>query len=150
MSHTIVEMFVKVVPVNLYRSGTKNSPHLHKLRTMPPRTLEQSFDIQIYKKSGMDYVSKDTGGISTFDRERSAFGGFWWKIPKGTKIPPGLRISMDFNPKPSINPTHYTIRPLYDMPLMQYISLLEELALSAERMFDIANNNYVEGRSNES
>lgn len=57
---------------------------------------------------------------------------------------------MDFNPKPSANPTHYTIRPLYDMSLMQYISLLEELSLSAERMFDVANNNYAKGRSNES
>lgn len=136
MSHTIVEMYVKVIPVNLYRNGAKNSSQLHKLRTMPPRTLEQSFDIQIYKKHGVDYVSKDTGGISTFDREKPGFGAFWWKIPKGTKIPSGLRVSMDFNPKPSANPTHYTIRPLFDMPLTQYVSLLEELAKSAERMFE--------------
>lgn len=141
MSHTIVEIYVKVIPVNLYRSGAKNSPQLHKLRTMPPRTLEQSFDIQIYKKNGTDYVSKDTGGISTFDREKQGFGGFWWKIPKGTKIPPGLRISMDFNPKPSASPTHYTIRPLFDMPLTRYIYLLEELALSAKRMFEVQQAN---------
>ncbi|WP_215395984.1 hypothetical protein [Rheinheimera oceanensis] len=138
MSHTIVEMYVKVIPVNLYRNGSKNSPQLHKLRTMPPRMLEESFDIQIYTKNGVDYVSKDTGGISTFDREKPGFGTFWWKIPRGTKLPSGLRVSMDFNPKPSAHPTHYTIRPLYDMPLRQYISLLEELAAFAERTFDVA------------
>lgn len=141
MSHTVVEMYVKVVPVNLFRNGGKNSPQLHKLRTMPPRTIEQSFDIQIYSSNGIDYVSKDTGGISTFDREKSGFGEFWWKIPKGTKIPTGLRISMDFNPKPSIGPTHYTIRPLHDMPLTKYISLLEELAMSAESLFGITTKN---------
>ncbi|BFM09576.1 hypothetical protein [Halioxenophilus aromaticivorans] len=146
MSHTVVEMYVKVVPVNLYRNGAKNSPQLHKLRTLPPRTLEQSFDIQIYKKNGTDYVSKDTGGISTFDREKPGFGGFWWKIPKGTAVPPGLRISMDFNPKPSSMPTHYTIRPLFDMPLTKYISLLEELALSAERMFEVKQTKNAEGK----
>ena len=105
---------------------------------MPPRTIEQSFDIQIYNKNGIDYVSKDTSGISTFDRIRSGFGVFWWKIPKGTKIPSGLRISRDFNPKPSSNPTHYTVRPLIDMPLSQYIALLQKLALSAERTFDVS------------
>jgi hypothetical protein len=77
------------------------------------------------------------GGISTFDREKPEFGNFWWKIPKGTKIPLGLRISRDFNPKPSAQPTHYTIRPLVDMPLAHYISLLQELALSAERTFAV-------------
>jgi len=139
MSNTVVEMFVKVIPVDLFRNGVKNSSRLHKLRTMPPRTIEQSFDIQIYKKNGIDFVSKDTGGISTFDREKLGFGGYWWKIPKGTKIPDGLRISRDFNPKPSTHPTHYTIRPLFDMPLSRYIFLLEELALTAERTFDVAN-----------
>ncbi len=139
MSQTMVEMFIKVVPTALFRSGTKNSPQLHKLRTMPPRTIEQSFDIEIYKKDNIYFVAKDTGGISTFDREKAGFGQFWWKIPKGTKIPNGLRISRDFQQKPSINPTHYTIRPLYDMPLSQYILLLEQLALSTEKMFDESN-----------
>lgn len=132
MSHTIVEMYVKVVPVNSFRKGAKNSSQLHKLRAMPPRTIEQSFDIGIFKNNGVDYVSKDTGGISTFDQERPGFGAYWWKIPKGTKIPLGLRISRDFNPKPPISPTHYTLRPAFDMPLRNYISLLEELALSME------------------
>lgn len=145
MSHTIVEMYVKVIPVNLYRNGGKNSPQLHKLRTMPPRTLEESFDIRIYTKNGVDYVSKDTGGISTFDREKPGFGAFWWKIPRGTKLPSGLRVSMDFNPKPSANPTHYTIRPMYDMPLRQYISLLEDLAAFAERTFNVTEKK-VQGR----
>ena len=136
MSHTIIEMFVKVVPVDLFRSGSINGPNLHKLRTMPPRTIEQSFDVQIYVKNGISFVSKDTGGISTFDKIRPGIGNYWWKIPKGTKIPAGLRISRDSNQTPSSNPTHYTIRPQSDMPLTRYIRLLQELALFAEMTFD--------------
>ncbi len=89
MSSTVVEIFVKIIPVNLFRMGTKNNPQLNKLRTMPPRTIEQSFDIQIYQKNGVDFVSRDTGGISTFDREKSGLSGYWWCIPRGTKIPEG-------------------------------------------------------------
>ncbi|MCE2030134.1 hypothetical protein [Sessilibacter corallicola] len=141
MSHTIVELYVKVIPVDLFRRGAKNKPQLHKLRTMPPRQIEETFDIELYKKDGVDYVSKDTGGISTFNRANSNFGAFWWKIPKGTKIPEGLRVSKDFNTNPSQKPTHYTIRPLVDMPLSRYISLLEELAVSAEKTFGYATSN---------
>ena len=137
MSHTIVEMFIKVVPTHLYRHGAKNSPQLHKLRTMPPRTIEESFDIELYEKNNNTYVSKDTGGISTFNQQNPRFGKFWWVIPKGTKIPVGLRISKDFNSKPSSKPTHYTIRPVFDMPLSQYIGLLDELSASAERLFEV-------------
>ena len=99
---------------------------------MPPRTLEQSFDIQIYNKGGVDFVSANTGGISTFDREKVGLVGFWWCIPKGTPIPVGLRISRDFNPRPANQPTHYTIRPVHDMPLTDYIKLLEQLAQATE------------------
>jgi hypothetical protein len=99
-------MFIKVIPVDLFRMGTKNNSQLHKLRTMPPRVIEQSFDIEIYPKDGIDFVAKDSGGISTFDRENPGLAGFWWKIPKGTKIPFGLRISRDFNPRPANQPTH--------------------------------------------
>jgi len=140
MSHTIVEMYIKVVPTNLYRHGGKNSPELHKLRTMPPRTIEERFDIALYKKNNCSYVSKDTGGISTFNQQSSKFGKFWWVIPKGTKIPVGLRVSRDFNSKPSSKPTHYTIRPVVDMPLTQYIGLLDDLSASAERLFKVNEN----------
>jgi Tse2 ADP-ribosyltransferase toxins len=136
MSHTIVELYVKVIPTGLFRLGSKNSPQLHKLRTMPPRTIAESFDIEIYDHHGESFVAKDTGGISTFDQKNN-FGEFWWVIPKGTPIPAGLRVSQDFNPKPGLGPTHYTIRPLHDMPLTMYIGLLEKLGESAERTFKV-------------
>lgn len=137
MSHTIVEIFVNLTPIHLFRSGSKNSPRLDKLRTMPPRQIGEAFDIEIYDYNGTTYVKKDSGGISTLERPTPGFGDFWWKIPKGTKIPLGLRISRDYNPKPGIKPTHYSIRPLHDMPLSQYVSLLQGLALAAERAADI-------------
>lgn len=137
MSHTVVELFVKVVPVDLFRNGVKNSPQLHKLRTMPPRTLLQSYDIKLFKRDGIDYVDKDSGGISTFEKELNGLSGAWWRIPRGTKIPAGLRISKDHNTRPTLKPTHYTIRPLLNMPLAEYVSLLESLARSAERVIQM-------------
>lgn len=44
---------------------------------------------------------------------------------------------MDFNSKTNINPSHATIRQLYDMPLSRYIDLLETLAGSAEKKFTL-------------
>jgi hypothetical protein len=137
MSNTIVEIFVNLTPVHLFRGGSKSSPRLDKLRTMPPRQLGEAFDIAIYDHSGTTYVKKDSGGISTLEKPTSGFADHWWRIPKGTKIPLGLRISRDYNPKPGIKPTHYSIRPLSDMPLSRYISLLQELARSAELMADL-------------
>ena len=32
MSHTIVELFLKVIPVDLFRAGAKNNPNLHKFK----------------------------------------------------------------------------------------------------------------------
>ncbi len=138
MSHTIIELYVKFIPTNLFRLGSRNSPQLHKLRTMPPRKISEVFDIEIYEQNGIAYVAADSGGISTFDR-KSGFGDFWWVIPKGVNIPAGLRVSRDFNPKPGSGPTHYTIRPVCDMHLARYIYLLEELAKSAERTFETEN-----------
>lgn len=77
MSHTIVEMYVKVVPVNLYRNGAKNSPQLYKLRTMPPKTLEQSFDIQIYKNNGITFLKILEVSLHLIEKswDLVAFGG---------------------------------------------------------------------------
>jgi hypothetical protein len=77
VSHTVVELYVKVVPVDLFRNGARNSPQLHKLRTMPPRTLLQSYDIKLFTKDGIDDVDKDSGGISTFEKELDGLSGMW-------------------------------------------------------------------------
>jgi hypothetical protein len=51
MRHTIIEVYIKVVPTNLYRHGAKDSAQLHKLRTMPPRSIEETFDIKLFEKN---------------------------------------------------------------------------------------------------
>jgi len=68
MSHTIVEIFAKLTPINLFRNGSKSSPRLDKLRTMPPRVFSERFDIGIYSLEGVPHVKKDSGGVSTSDR----------------------------------------------------------------------------------
>jgi hypothetical protein len=130
MGQTIEELFFEFLPTDLYRSGTASSPNLHKPRTMPPRNADQVHDVKV------SYVDADSGGLSTFTRPNLRFGNRWWKLPKGTKIPEGLRVSRDTGMNQATGAVHYTIRPLHDMPLWRFIQLLERLAASAVPEFE--------------
>jgi len=80
----------------------------------------------------MIYVDSTSGGISTFDAPLPSQNKKvrWWKIPAGTLIPHGLDITKDHTIG-AINITHYTIRPVNDMPLYEYKKLLSILAQKA-------------------
>jgi len=68
------------------------------------------------------------GGISLFDDIDTApiSGKFWYKIPENVSLPDGLGL-YDSRKKPG-KATHYTIYPVHDMPLDNFILLLKELA----------------------
>jgi len=123
--------------IDLYRSGNATTPNLDKVR-IPPRN--GAIDIEIYEKDLNDqkviYVDSTSGGISTFDAPLPSQNQKvrWWKIPKGSIIPDGLQVTKDHTIK-HINITHYTIRPLNDMPLTEYQQLLRLLAKSAQPIF---------------
>jgi hypothetical protein len=104
---------------------------------MPPRREDQIHDVKIYTKNGVEYVEAASGGISMFNLPSLSFGNRWWKLTKGTKIPNGLRISRDAGINKATGQIHYTIRPLYDMPLRIFIALLEQLAAHAVPMFKV-------------
>lgn len=56
----------------------------------------------------------------------------YYKIPRGTVLPPGLAIVKDkFNSR--VCATHYTIAPAYDMPLSRFKALLDLLATRVVR-----------------
>jgi len=131
---TIENFFIaNFTSIALYRSGNATSPRLNQLR-IPPK--EGTIDIEIYEKEvngeKMIYVDSTSGGISTFDAPLPSKNKKvrWWKIPAGTIIPHGLSITKDHTIE-SINITHYTIRPLNDMPLTEYEKLLHILAQKA-------------------
>ncbi|MCP4492638.1 MAG: hypothetical protein GY820_35820 [Gammaproteobacteria bacterium] len=89
-------------------------------------------DITIFTKNGTRWVTckPSPRGISAFDKPNTFKGNSWeyYKIPCGTVLPVGLAIVKDkFNRR--MGATHYTIAPSHDMPLSQFKSLLDRLAM---------------------
>lgn len=90
-------------------------------------------DVGMYENQGQQWVKSTLGrGVSLLDRP-NAFPGPDWEyfvIPAGTEIPSGLIITKDHFIE-RYNATHYSISPNHDMPLADYIRLLDELARNA-------------------
>ncbi|WKE64630.1 hypothetical protein PVT67_13255 [Gallaecimonas kandeliae] len=135
--HTPVEFYV-TLPADLFRSGTKSKAKFDYIRTMPPRTDDQTWDIRIYDKNGVQFVDARSGGLSLFNYRNPRFGNFWWKLPKGTKVPSGLHISLDDGGRDGKH--HFTVRPLMDMALTTFIEKLKALESQAIPSFLSASN----------
>ena len=121
--------------VNLWRGqkpGDTGSPALYPIlksfllsngRTRDP-------DIVTYKQDGVLWIDSKSGGGSLFDR----FGvpnkkWIYLKLAIGTNIPHGLYIVKDrFNRRHESY--HYSIKAGWDMPLKNFLMLLDELAKS--------------------
>ncbi|WHI45964.1 hypothetical protein [Microbulbifer sp. VAAF005] len=86
--HTPIEFYLKT-PVELYRAGTPTKSNFDYIRTMPPRTGDQTYDIKINSETGV--VDHTSGGVSLFDKPKMDFSPDWWVIPPKTELPPGLQ-----------------------------------------------------------
>ena len=138
MGQIIEELYFDFLPTDLYRHGSTTNPQMHKPRTMPPRKTGQVHDLKIYKKNSVDWVDSESGGISLFNKPNPRFGNRWWKLPKGTKIPSTFRVSRDKGINKVTGQIHYTIRPMYDMPLSTFIHHLNRFSKSAIPNFGVA------------
>ena len=137
--------FDKSVPQDLYRGQRHEDaekgqpiifPHPGFARKNGPARPP---DVQIVERDGKKFVLGCRcvrglyRGISTFDRTNPALKNFlWYKLLKGTAIPPGLAITQDSN-DPS-KPNHFTIAPKDDMPLEHFQMLLDELAIKLQKI----------------
>lgn len=137
MGQIIEELYFDFLPTDLYRHGSTTNPQMHKPRTMPPRQVDQVHDLKIYQKNNVDWVDSESGGISLFNKPNPRFGNRWWKLPKGTKIPPLFRVSRDKGMNKTTGQIHYTIRPMVDMPLSTFIQHLKEFSRFAVPDFEI-------------
>lgn len=84
-------------------------------------------DIDTYLVSGVVWVKANGGGVSLFD-VLGVPNKKWtyYRLPAGSPIPVGLVILKDnYNPKHKA--THYTICPYWDMPLKNFLMLLDQL-----------------------
>ena len=70
-------------------------------------------------------------GVSLSTKERldkTQMSGWVWKICRGTQVPFGLKLLND-------RPGHYSICPVSNMPLDEFIGLLSKLALKCQKVF---------------
>lgn len=93
-------------------------------------------DIKVFFVGSIKWVSilKMPRGTSTFDRPGAPSGPSWhyYRIPAQTVLPHGLAVVRDaYNPV--FKATHYTIAPVWDMPLEQFKRLLCQIATAAVR-----------------
>ncbi|TCI02945.1 hypothetical protein EZV61_11690 [Corallincola luteus] len=130
--HTPIQFYV-TLPFDLFRLGRKSKAKFDYIRTTPPRDFEQTWDVKVYQKNGVDVVDAKSGGLSLFNYRNPRFGSLWWKLPKHSKMPSGLHVSLDDGGRDGKH--HFTIRPLTDMPLSLYLSKLQQLETLARPCF---------------
>ena len=121
--HTPVEFYLKI-PVDLFRGGTPTNPKFDYLRTSPPRTEDQVYDVKIDPKT--DKIKSKSGGLSLFNKPNYSFGQNWWVVPKDTPLPPGFTITKDCTNGKFKG--HYSIRSMNDIHVSQWKKVLKEWA----------------------
>jgi len=110
-------------PEDLYRLGNSTSPRLTNIRR--PK------DVDTVQINGITVVISNGKGMSLFTKNRiesSDMSGWVWKISKGTPVPTGLKLIND-------RAGHYSICPMSNMPLDEFIGLLSKLALKCQKVF---------------
>jgi hypothetical protein len=111
-----------LIPEEIFRLGNSSSPRLSNVR---PR------DVNTIEINGIIIVVANGKGISVFDKEginQSPMSGWVWRFRPNTNIPFGLKLVKD-------KAHHYCIAPITNMPLSKYKGLLEEMAVSATRVY---------------
>ena len=71
-------------------------------------------------------------GLSVFDKMNPRLPFAWFRIPAGSKIPPGIALTRDSDDVHGEDAIHYTIAPKDDMPLSLFLQHLKELAINVQ------------------
>lgn len=125
-------LYIYQPDVDIFRAGKENDTRMSKLRyeeddRPPPKTN----DIVTYPVGNILKVKAGTGGISLYDgidhNRRMGRTDRWWCIPKGARMPKDIVIAKDTQPNAS-GLTHYSIEPVIDMPLSDFVDKLKRFA----------------------
>jgi hypothetical protein len=108
---------------DLYRFGNSTSSRISAVR---PREITTTFvnDIEV--------IVANENGISLFNKEgleSSPLTGWVWEVKRGTHFPAGLKLVE----KGSYG--HRMLVPTHNMPLSQYVGLLEQVAIHCKKVF---------------
>lgn len=116
---------------DLYRMGSATSSKLEKVRPN---------EVDLYDRNGVEMVSANGKGISLIteiglQRRARLLSGYAWKLQANLPMPLGLALHPDQASvrQPTGAADHYLLCPAADMPLGEYVGLLQKLALKLER-----------------
>lgn len=108
---------------DLYRLGNSTSSRLPHVRPSEIQTMEVN---------GIVTIIANNNGVSVFTQEgldESPLAGWVWEIKQGTLLPAGLKIVKRGSKG------HHMITPTRNMPLTQYVGLLEQVAIHCKKLF---------------
>ncbi|MGH1470365.1 MAG: hypothetical protein ACRBCS_04185 [Cellvibrionaceae bacterium] len=121
--HTPIEFYIKI-PTDLYRSGTPTKPKFDYIRTSPPRSEDQLFDLKIDPKTKQ--ICQESGGLSLFNQPKFNNGNDWWVIPMGTNVPQGFTVTKDLTD--GVFRGHYSLRSLRSIHIDEWKKILRDWA----------------------
>ncbi len=108
---------------DLYRFGNSTSSRISNVR---PR------EITTVSMNGIETIVANGNGVSLFNKtglEATHLTGWVWEIKQNTHFPMGLKLVKDTK-----GLGHYLLAPAHNMPLSQYIGLLEQVAIRCKKI----------------
>lgn len=113
-----------LVPEDLYRLGNASSPLMTRIRPG---------EIDLIKVNGINMIISNGKGVSLYNKtglDLVPLKGWVWEISANTKLPFGLKLIKDDRPD-----GHYTICPIRNMPVNEFVGLLESIVVYCKKVF---------------
>ena len=111
-------------PETLYRIGNGSSPLLTKVRPGEIDTIEVN---------GITHIVANGKGISLYNKrglDLAPLSGWVWEISSNTQLPSGLKLIKDDRPE-----GHYSLCPIRNMSVHEFISQLEKVVIHCKKVF---------------
>ncbi len=111
----------------LYRFGNSSSSRIAKVRPTEIDTTEIN---------GILIVIANNKGVSLFNKaglDKIHLTGWVWEIRQNTAFPIGLKLYKDT--RSGASEGHFMLVPTHNMPLSEYIGLLEKVAIKCAKIF---------------
>jgi hypothetical protein len=113
-----------LAPETLYRLGNASSPLLTRVRPG---------EIDTIPMNGVTMIIANGKGVSLYNKsglDLAPLSGWVWEIQANTAFPPGVKLIKDAQP-----PGHYTLSPSRNMPVQEFVALLERVVIHCIKVF---------------
>jgi hypothetical protein len=113
-----------LAPEDLYRLGNATSPLMTRMRPG---------EVDIVAINGINTIVANGKGVSLYNKTGLALAplkGWVWEISARTPFHSDLKLVKDTQP-----PGHYTLCPARNMPVNEFVALLEKVAIHCKRVF---------------